>query len=336
MRILPIILIAVLILIVLISGCTQTDGKNTQNASVAHPSSPTSAPLVTPSSGSDVTGKGGSEEQKYYYNIRIVPPSVLDQMQKEMAKGEYVIHNEQGDAIGIVSSQSLLLRGDLMQLEQNSGRSGKDFSKTDIANHVLDIAFGQDNSKLVLFKSDKDYEFWFDAYYTQSDVDYVLNLSKQLNTLSGTTQFKDDEVTRGFLNTNYAVIPYNYFNIHVISQKVIQDYYDHRTDGNGHADDHLIKNKDGVLIGLVAQNYLYLSDEVNEEDRHYYILKSLLYAMGMHGTSYTDKDSFFYRDEGANKELDDLDKEGIKLLYGGGLKSGMSLEETKKTLGLTT
>ena len=58
--------------------------------------------------------------------------------------------------------------------------------------------------------------------------------------------------------------------------------------------------------------------------------------MGLHGTSFNDRESFFYREDGLNQNLSDLDLEAVRLLYGGRLKSGMDLEETRKTLGIST
>ena len=77
-------------------------------------------------------------------------------------------------------------------------------------------------------------------------------------------------------------------------------------------------------------------DSLTEEERRFYITKGVLYSMGLHGTSFTNRESFFYRDDKLNQELSDLALEAIRLLYGGRLKTGMDLEETRKTLGLTT
>ncbi|PKL60847.1 MAG: hypothetical protein CVV33_00575 [Methanomicrobiales archaeon HGW-Methanomicrobiales-4] len=277
------------------------------------------------------TSSGDSLDKKNYYNIRIVPASVLDQLQKEMGPEEFLIHNEKGDTIGIVSSESLVIRGDLVQLERSGVNSGKDFDKTDIATHLLDITFGHDNVKIDLFKSNKDYKFWFDARYTKADTDYVLKFAKQFNTLSGGTQFEDEEVTLGFLEQDYAEIPNNFYNIKIVSDKMLKVFFDDRK-----GSDHQIKDKDGVLIGLVNKDYLYLVDTLKDDERQYYMLKGILYSMGMHGTTYTDRESFFYREEGKNRELSDLDLESIKLLYGGGLKSGDTLEDARKSLGLST
>ncbi|PKL59842.1 MAG: hypothetical protein CVV33_05775, partial [Methanomicrobiales archaeon HGW-Methanomicrobiales-4] len=223
------------------------------------------------------------------------------------------------------------IRGDLVQLEKELGSSGKDFDKTDVSLHLLDIAFGLDNSKLNLFKSNKDYKFWFDAYYSDSEVKYAQNLSKLLNSISGTTQFEDEEVALGFVQTNYEIVPYNFYNIRIVTEKMLQTYFDDRKDT-----DHLMKDKNGVLVGIVNQDYLYLVNSLTEDDQKYYIMRGLLYSMGLHGTSYKNKESFFYRDEGVNRDLSDLDIEAIKLLYGGGIKSGNTLEDVRKTLGLST
>jgi hypothetical protein len=276
------------------------------------------------------TGSRDSLDTKNYFNIRIVPASVLEQLQKEMTPEEILVHNDKGDAIGIVSSESLVIRGDLMQLERSTVNAGKDFDKTDIATHLLDITFGQDNVKIDLFKSNKDYKFWFDARYDKSDVDYVLKFAQKFNAISGTTQFEDEEVTLGFLEQKYEEIPNNYYNIKIVTQRMLDVKFDERKDS-----DHLIKDKDGKLIGIVNKDYLYLLDTLNEETRHYNILKGLMYSMGLHGTSFNDRESFFYREEGKNKELSDLDIESIKLLYGGGLKSGDTLEDARKSLGLS-
>ncbi|MFH0967977.1 MAG: hypothetical protein V1862_09880 [Methanobacteriota archaeon] len=289
---------------------------------------------VTDIKGRDSTNQSRANDSldtKNYYNIRIIPASALDQLEKEMTPDEFLIHNEKGDVIGIVSSESLVIRGDLVQLERSNGNSGKEFDKTDIATHLLDITFGQDNVKIDLFKSNKDYKFWFDAQYTQSDADYVLKFAKWFNALSGTTQFEDEEVTFGFLQSNYAEIPYNFYNIKIISDKMLKVFFDDRK-----SSDHLIKDKDGTLIGIVNKDYLYLVDSLKGDERQYYMLKGILYSMGLHGTSYNDRESFFYREEGKNKEMSDLDTESIKLLYGGGLKSGDTLENARKNLGLST
>lgn len=266
-----------------------------------------------------------------YFNIRVVPASVLENMQKEMGPNDFLVHNEKGYPIGIVSSKGLVIRGDLVQLEQGLGDPGKDFDKTDVSLHLLDIAFGLDNSKINLFKTDKKYKFWFDAGYTTPVVKYTQDLYTLLNQISGTTQFEDEEVSLGFLQNNYDEIPNNYYNIRIITDKMLQKFFDDRKET-----DHLIKDKNGVLIGIVNQNYLYLLNTLTEDDQKYYILKGLLYSMGFHGTSYKNKESFFYRNEGVNRNLSELDIESIKLLYGGGIKTGSTLEEVRKILGLST
>nr|WP_319538008.1 hypothetical protein [uncultured Methanospirillum sp.] len=328
-----------LVLTVLLAGCTaQTGEKNsgfTENHSVNGTEADSRSTIKSGESEKKLSVHAGYDDSKtsdVYYNIRIVPASELEKLQKEMGPDEYLVKNDKDYVLGIVSSKGLILRGDLMQVERETGTSGKEFDKEDVVLHLFDITFGLDNSKIKLFKSDKKYQFWLDGYYTDSEISYVKNLSKLFNSLSGTTEFEDEEVTLGFLQSNYEVVPYNYYNIKIITDKMLQQYYDDKKKDS----DHLIKNKNGVLIGIVNDDYVYLVNTLSEEEQRYYILKGLLYSMGLHGVSYKNKESFFYRNEGMNRELSELDKEAMKILYGGGLKTGDTLETARKTFGLST
>jgi len=328
-----------IILTVVLAGCTAQTGEKNSGVTDNHAVNETGTNSdsntktgVSDKKSSVNAGSDGAQTSDTYYNIRIVPASELEKLQKEMGSDEYLVKNDKDYVLGIVSSRGLTLRGDLMQVERDSGSSGKDFDKEDVVLHLLDITFGVDNSKLELFKSNKKYQFWLDGYYTDSEIEYVKNISTLFNSLSGTTEFEDEEVTLGFLQSNYEVIPYNYYNIKIFTEKMLQQYYDDKKKDS----DHLLKNQNGELIGIVNDDYIYLVNTLNEEEQRYYILKGLLYSMGLHGVSYKNKESFFYRNEGMNRELSDLDKEAIKILYGGGLKSGDTLETVRKTFGLST
>ncbi len=326
-----------LILAVFLSGCIAQSGeKNSGPAGniTANGTGVESGSLIkTDDSDKKPSVHAGSDDSnEIYYNIRIVPASELEKLQKEMGPDEYLVKNDKDYVLGIVSSKGLTLRGDLMQVERETGSSGKEFDKEDVVLHLLDITFGLDNSKIKLFKSDKKYQFWLDGYYTDSEVSYVKNLSTFFNSLSGTTEFEDEDVTLGFLQSNYEVVPYNYYNIKIFTDKMLKQYYDDKKKDS----DHLIKNKNGVLIGIVNDDYVYLVNTLSEEEQRYYILKGLLYSMGLHGVSYKNKESIFYRTEGMNNDLSELDKEAIKILYGGGLKTGDTLETARKTFGLST
>ncbi|MDD1729209.1 MAG: hypothetical protein LUQ50_09070 [Methanospirillum sp.] len=333
------LLISLMILTIFLIGCTENSsgktGSQDSNPVMNATGTSTGQKLQTDKSNTVDNSDSGLKDSKTsntFFNIRIVPVSELEKLQKEMSSDEYLVKNDDNTIIGIVSSKGLTIRGDLVQLERNSGNAGKEFDKEDVMLHLLDITFGLDNAKIKLFKADKKYKFWLDGHYTDSEVKFVKNLSILFNSLSGTTQFEDEEVTLGFLQTNYDVIPNNFYNIKIITDKMLQQYYDDKKKDS----DHLIKNSNGELIGIVNDEYIYLLNTLSEEDQQYYILKGLLYSMGLHGVSYKNTESFFYRNEGMNRELSDLDKEAIKLLYGGSLKTGNTLEDAKKTFGLET
>lgn len=339
MKWLGIVGILFIILIMLSAGCisqtnTGIDKRSDVDDTLAEKSSENagkSIPSAHAQTGEDNL-KDNEDDDRYYYNIRIIAPSDLETLKNEITADEYPIYNENGDLIGIVSPRKLYIRGDLVKLQKDTGTSGKTFDKTDVAEHLVDITFGNDNAKLNLFKSNKDYQFWLDAYYTSDDTKFLLELAPVLNALSDTTQFEDEELALGFLKTNYGTVPYNFYNIKVIPQKMLDDFKDNRK-----SDERLIKDSAGKLIGIVGNDRLYLLDSLSPEERQYYMLYGILYSMGMHGITYTEKDSFFYQvEEVRNMELSNLDKEAIKLLYGGRLRTGADMEEMRKTLGLKT
>ncbi len=330
-----VLLVVALVFSVFLTGCiTQSASTNTtpgKDLSKTEGIVQSTETTPGPDTGEDKESTDSSRDNvgESYFNIRIVPASELDKLQKEMGQEESLVKNDKDYVIGIISPNGLIIRGDLLQLEQDNGIVGREFDKTDVALHLLDIAYGLDNSQISLFSSDKKYKFWFDGYYSDSEVTYVKNLSQLLNSISGTTQFEDEEVSLGFLQTNYAEIPYHFYNIKIVTEKMLKQLYDDKKDS-----DHLFKDENGVLIGIVNTDYLYLLGTLSEEDEKYYILKGLLYSMGLHGISYKNPESFFYRNSGVNKNLSDLDIEAIRQFYGGGLKNGDTLEDAKKTLGL--
>ena len=350
MKLLITSIILILFIVILSAGCTsQKDFKaNNSHLNDTHPEKKASDisgtnpsdKILKSDMSTELTNRDkektpdmeNTSDERYFYNIKIISPDDLEKIKTEISKDEYPIQNENGDLIGIVSPKVLYLRGDLIELQRGSEKGSRVFGKQDVAEHLIDIAFGNDNSKMSLFKSDKDYQFWLDAYYNGDDTTYLLKLAKLLNSLSDTTQFEDEELALGFLKTNYEKVPYNYYNIKIIPQKMLDEYEDDRKSG-----EHLIKDTDGKLIGMVGGEYLYLLDTLTPEVRQHYMLYGVLYSMGMHGTTYSEPDSFFYQVGGIqNKELSELDKEAIKLLYGGRLKTGIDMDEMRKTLGLKT
>jgi hypothetical protein len=334
------VVIILVIFTVLLAGCTgQTGDKNSTssnhtiiNNTIKEPGNASEKTMESEKKTVVHSGSADTKVSDTYFNIKIVPASELEKLEKEVGPDEYLVKNDKDYVLGIVSSKGLTLRGDLMQVEKITGTVGKDFDKEDVVLHMLDITFGLDNAKIQLFKSNKKYQFWLDGYYTDSEIKFVKNLATQFNSLSGTTEFEDEDVVLGFLNSNYEEIPYNYYNIKIFTQKMLQQYYDDKKKDS----DHLLKNGKGELIGVVNNDYVYLVNTLSEEDQKYYILKGLLYSMGLHGVSYKNTESFFYRNEGINREMSDLDKEALKILYGGGLKSGDTLETARKTFGLST
>ncbi|MBN1165530.1 MAG: hypothetical protein JXA44_00190 [Methanospirillaceae archaeon] len=284
---------------------------------------------VTEGMASSEVSVEGAVIPEYYYNIQIISPSMLDDLKFRIKDDARLITDEQDVLIGIVTPKTLYLRGDLYEIRGESSADDTLLTKKDISNHLIDIAFGLDNSKISKWKTDKDYKFWFDANYNNNDIAYVISFAKIFNGISETTQIKDDSVERGFLQTNYAKIPYNYYNIRIIPFAMLEEFKDKRS-----SSDKLIRDDDGRLIGMVNLDYLYLRNDLTTEEREHYLQKGILWSLGFHGNTYDIKDSYFYPKYTGGNILTDIDKEAIRIMYGGKIKPGMDLDETKVVLGL--
>ena len=318
-----IVLILMIILVIAGSACVSQQQVSSDNADEKQS---TESKLVTDSEEVSVQAEVVPE---YYFNIQIVSPSALEELKFRKGTDAHLITDENEALIGIVTPKTLYLRGDLYKIQEENRSDDITLTKNDISNHLIDIAYGLDNSKISKWQTDKDYKFWFDANYNKDDIEYVLEFAQLFNSLSETTQIEDENVERGFLPDNYAKIPYNYYNIRIIPKLMLEEFKDTRK-----STDKLIKDNEGNLVGMVNLNYLYLRNDLTSEERETYLQKGILWSLGFHGTTYENKDSYFYPKYTQGEQLSMIDKEAIRLMYGGKLKPGMDLDETKAILGL--
>ena len=160
----------------------------------------------------------------------------------------------------------------------------------------------------------------------------VLSFAKMFNNLSETTEFEDESVMRGDLKDNYEEIPYHYYNIKLVPMKYLNEY---KEDKYQSSNEELIKDSNGKMIGFMTADYLYLWDDLKPAEKDYYLKKCLLWSCGLHGLSTTDPDSFFSSKPNISADFSDLDKEAMKLLYGGRLNNNMKPDMVKKALDIS-
>lgn len=276
-----------------------------------------------------------SEKQVYsdnypgIFEIRIVDPKMLSDVIYNAGSQAVPLKVERGLYIGLVTPGVVYLRGDLNEDDFPQNESKKVKGNDLLGEHLIDITFGRDNAKTDLFDNTQDYLIWLDAMYQQSDVQDIQKDINLINDLSQTVTFEDEEIGLPSYQPNYQPIPYLFYKISIVDHDLMKDLLDDRNSGT----EQILKNKKGDSVALVRKDHLYLLSDLTGDERSYYLLRGLLFSMGFHGES-SNPESFFYSENTNAIKLSDLDKEAIRLMYGGRLQSGLDVEGIKKSLGL--
>lgn len=300
------------------------------NASDTKPETGDPSPSLTEQ---DLTDGSGIEswariEDESYYDIRVISPEFLSQLITRVKEGDQILKIGPGMVIGLYTPKVLYIRGDLSSDEYLTATRQKKSMKEEITQHLIDISFGVSNSNISLQKSDLPYIFWFDKAYTTEDVKTALSFAREFNNLSQTTRFEDETVMLGELKNNYQQIPYNYYNIQIVPMKFLNEY---KEDKYNSAKEDLLKDEQGTMIGFLSPDYLLLWDGLSQSDRNFYLTRSLFWSVGVRGKATRD-DSRFSSTATSSTPLSELDKEGIKLLYGGRLNNAMKPDDVRKAL----
>jgi len=277
---------------------------------------------------SDMPGIAGFNESKSLFDIRFIDYERMDSLRYYAGSDSVLLQTRPGLIIGMLTQDSLWLRGDLTDEFLIQPDSETELTRKVIYDHLLDISFGRSNSRLSLFNADKKYLIWFDSAYLSTDIEAVQNWVKLLNSLSDTVEFEDEQVGLPSLKKNYETIPFNYYQISIVKPDSIKDLIDNRKD-----DEKILRDNTGKQIGLIRADRLWLNNELYPDERRYFILRGLLWSMGLMGES-PSPTSFFSASINVSSEFSELDRQAIELLYGGRLQSGMDVEAVRINLGL--
>lgn len=288
------------------------------------------SPSLTNQNGSDGSGmeSWARIEDESYYDIRVISPEFLTHLISRVQEGDQILKIGPGMVIGLYTPRVLYIRGDLSSDDYLTSARQKKSMGDDITQHLIDLSFGVSNSNISILKSDLPYLFWFDKAYTAGDVETALSFAREFNNLSRTTRFEDETVMLGELKNNYQQIPYNYYNIQIVPMKFLNEYKEDKYDS---AKEDILKDEQGTMIGFLSPDYLLLWDGLSQSDRNSYLTRSLYWSAGVRGKATRD-DSWFSSTAALRAPLSELDKEVIKLLYGGRLNNSMQPDDVRKAL----
>ncbi|MDD1729210.1 MAG: hypothetical protein LUQ50_09075 [Methanospirillum sp.] len=271
-------------------------------------------------------------EPETFYEIKLVSPELLKIIQANAGVDDQILKIGPGMNIGVATPHVLYLRSDLQSDDYLLAHRIQGDKKNDILEHLLNILFGRDNPNTVLLHSDRDYMIWFDEEYASDDIKTVLAFAREFNNLSSTARFEEDSVLTGDLKNNYEQIPYYYYQIKITSRQFLDNY---KKDHYKPASEEQLHDSGGTLVGFIAPGYVYLWDGLSEPERRYFLVKSLLWELGLHGETNAYPDSFFYKKVNSSAKLSQIDKEAISLLYGGRLSTNMTADSVRKALDIS-
>lgn len=271
------------------------------------------------------------KESNPIYEIRFVSPAILENVKANANDLDTPLKMTPGHMIGVSTPNAMYLNANLNNDEYLlKNRDTIDY-KDKMTEHLISIVYGKDSANNTLLASSPDYMIWFNEEYNQDDVNTSLEFAKEFNDLSTTAQFEDESVLKGDLKDNYQNVPYRYYRITITSREDLDTY---KKDKYKSTKEELLKDNNGTLVGIIGPDYVYLWGRLEGQDRKYYILKALYWFMGIHGETSTEPESFFYSKSNTSAKLSELDKDIIKLLYGGRLSSAMNADSMRKALNI--
>lgn len=268
-------------------------------------------------------------EVKPGFEIRIVSPEMLENVKNNHGSQSIPLKVERGLYIGVLTPGILYLRGDLNEEEFPMREVIHESSEDKVGDHLIDIAFGRDNAKTDLFLKSPDYLIWLDAMYKQEDLQVLNEYIVLLNDLSQTVRFEDEKIALPSYQPNYVPNPYVHYKISFVDK----DYFKEKLDDRDSAQEQILKDQKGQSVALVRKDHLFILNDLQKDERAHFLIKGLLFSMGFHGES-TLTDSFFNPGNTRQTNLSVLDKEAVRLMYGGRLQSGLDVDGIRKALGI--
>jgi hypothetical protein len=193
----------------------------------------------------------------------------------------------------------------------------KVYSASDIGNHLLDIAFGTDNSKLE--KPNKTLvSLSVSGTYSDSDIDHLKKFINEFNIYSATTKLSTNLNLEGRGDIPIMFMP---------EDSLLQVDQNSRTDEFRDTDT-------GRYYLITTSDRVYVNSDLSGAARKKWLVRSALTKMGCLGETYKYSDSIFYTNTNTAVEPNSIDWKAIQMMFGKKVTIGMTKAQVKTVLGL--
>jgi hypothetical protein len=204
--------------------------------------------------------------------------------------------------------------------------SGVSFTKEDVFELFIDIAFGCDNTGVNLFTPSHENHLFYhlEGKVTDEDIEQVTQFTKNFNRLISFEVFSDNPLSK----KGSPIIIYPPSSLDSLDKSFIACQEINPANGDLL---YLIYTPlvDGPNGETELVTRIYLNADLQGAERSHYLQKAMLYYLGFSGETYDYPDSAFYYDNRSSSGFTSLDIEAMKTMYHPGIYQGMSIQEVR-------
>lgn len=211
-------------------------------------------------------------------------------------------------------------------IPSNTTTPGVTFTKDQVNQLFIDIAFGCDTIWITKFvpSPDKHLFFSLEGKVNPEDTEFVTRFAGMYNLITPLEVFTDDPLSsRG---NPIIIFPGDSLNSLDKTYIACQE-----SDPNTGALLYIIYKPIVEYPGGQTEQTtkIYLNSDLKGAQRNHYLERAMLYYLGFPGQTYDYPDSVFYYGSQSNVDFPSLDIEAMKTMYSPGIYSGMSLPEVR-------
>jgi hypothetical protein len=201
------------------------------------------------------------------------------------------------------------------------------YTSDEINHHFIDLAFSADNDNIRRFSSPVA-NVAITGAYTDSDLAALNRFFLVFNNQSSYTRLPSavKEGEQGDIVIRF--IPGN--GIEGINSDNTWKVY--RNPSTGIITYMFRTNKYSTL----TTEMVYINADMTGKERTHWLMRGLLYELGLPGESGTYPESLFYSSYNDVTELSPIDLKALQLLYGNKIKEGMTLDDVRRVLVIKT
>lgn len=201
------------------------------------------------------------------------------------------------------------------------------YTSDEINQHFVDLAFSADNDRIRRFSSPV-VNVAITGAYTGSDVDALNRFFPVFNNQSSYTRLPSVVKQGDQGDIIIRIIPDN--GIEGINSDNTWKVYRNPSTGR------IIYLFRTNQYSTLSNEMVYINADMTGNERMHWLMRGLLYELGLPGESGTYPDSLFYSSYNGVTELSPIDVKALQLLYGNKIREGMTLDDVRRVLIIRT